>query len=716
MHRLFLIFIICIFCSCSFESSLPEVNIIPKPQSILLSEGNFVFNQNTIWMNDSLFDKEVDYLKSIIQYKKRGHSNFILIKTDSVLKEEEYYMNVGIDTLEINASTKKGLMHAIQTIRQITMLNSSHVPCVTIKDFPAFQWRGMLLDCSRHFMDKEFVKRYIDLLALHKMNVLHWHITEDQGWRIAIDSFPRLTEIGAWRTEKDGSIYGGFYSKEDINEIIDYASQMHILVVPEIELPGHCQAALSAYPNLSCTGDSIPVQTDWGVFKDIYCAGNDTVFSFLEQVLDQVIEMFPSLYIHIGGDEVPTYRWENCVKCQARIQEEDLANEHQLQSYFINRVAKYLRTKNKTIIGWDEVSEGEVSKDAIIQVWRGLDYGKQAIEKGHSLIMSPTSHCYLDYDLGAISLEKVYSFDPTPNAYFVNNVLGAECNMWTERAPQELVDSKVFPRILAMSEVLWNYGDKDYSEFYNRVQKHYPLLDFYGANYGYEAIPISTKVSHHNDGFKLEFIPSSKDVSISYKIENQNWQDYSQALFLKNTTSIEAKGIKNNKEYGSLQTTLYKTKSTFKKVKYILPFNENYQANSFSTLTDGQVGSENNFRDGNWQGFYGTDLDVVIDLQKTDSLNQINIGFFQYNLSWILMPKEVLISISEDGINFTDVKRLTHNISTKKEGKFKHQLTTDFSFTTRYVKIKATNFGILPDWHPAAGASAWLFVDEIMIR
>lgn len=716
MSRIGLLFFACFFVSCSSKQNLKEINIIPKPQSLNINDGYFLFNNNTVWEIDSIFFKEVDYFKSVVKFKKRGKQNVVVIKMDTSLKKEEYLLSITSETLEIKASTKQGMMHAIQTIRQITMLNPSYAPSLTINDFPAFQWRGMLLDCSRHFMDKEFVKRYIDLLALHKMNVFHWHITEDQGWRIAIDSFPRLTEVGAWRIEKNGTKYGGFYSKDEIKEIVDYASERHILVVPEIELPGHCQAALSAYPHLSCTGDSIPVQTDWGVFKDIYCAGNDTVFTFLESVFDQIIDIFPSPYIHIGGDEVPTFRWENCSKCQSRIVEEGLKNEHELQSYFINRVATYLKQKNKVIIGWDEISEGDITKDAIIQVWRGIEYGKQAVEKGHNLIMSPTSHCYFDYDLNAINLEKVYSFDLVPSKEFDNKVLGAECNMWSERAPQELVDSKVFPRILAMSEVLWHYKEKDYSDFYERVQKHYSLLDFYGVEYGYEATPISSTVSSENNGFKLELIPSNKNISIRYRLENQKWQDYNRPLFIKKTSTVEAKGLKNNKEYGYLKTELFKTKSTFCTVEYENLFHENYQANSFATLTDGQVGSNDNFRDGKWQGFYGKNLEVVIDLQKKERLNNFSIGFFQYNLSWILLPKHVSISISDDGVNFEQVKQLTHNVSDKKEGMFKHIISSDFNFKTRYVKVKAENYGILPDWHPAAGVSAWLFVDEIMIQ
>ena len=312
-------------------------------------------------------------------------------------------------------------------------------------------------------MEKDFVKRYIDLLALYKMNVLHWHLTEDQGWRIAIDKYPKLTEVGAWRDDGQGGKYGGFYTKEDIREVIEYATERGITVVPEIELPGHSQAALAAYPQFSCTGGPFEVETEWGVFKEIYCAGNDSTFIFLEDVLSEVMELFPSEYIHIGGDEVPKYRWEHCEKCQRRIHIEGLYDEHELQSYFISRIGNFLATKERKMIGWDEILEGGLPEGATVQSWRGFDGAKTAVLSGHQAIVSPTSHAYFDYGLNDIDLEKVYEFNPIPEGISQKEeilVLGGECNMWSERAPQHKVDSKVFPRMIAMSEVLWSGNDQ----------------------------------------------------------------------------------------------------------------------------------------------------------------------------------------------------------------------------------------------------------------
>ena len=637
------------------------------------------------------------------------------------MAEEEYQMKINKDSIIINATTTTAMMRGIQTLRQLLPIHKkkANIPALYIHDYPQFPWRGMLLDCSRHFMDLNFVKRYIDLLAYHKMNVLHWHITEDQGWRIAIDRFPKLTQIGAWRTEKDGTIYGGFYSKEEIKSLVEYASQRHITIVPEIELPGHSLAALAAYPHLSCTGGPFEVENDWGVFKDIYCAGNDSVFEFLEHVLDEVLEMFPSKYIHIGGDEVPKYRWENCSKCQVRMAEEKLHDSHQLQSYFIKRIEKYLNQKGRLIIGWDEILEGGLAPTATVQSWRGVAGGIEAAKKGHYAIMSPTSHAYFDYDLDAIDLQKVYSFDPIPSALTQEEtqfILGAECNMWTERAPQESVDSKVFPRLLAMTEVLWSYPKKDYPQFYNRVQKHYPRLEALGVDYGYESVPITSHCTFDQQHFNYQLFSASSDISIEYRLNQSKWKSYTQPLKLSESTLVEARGFKNGKAYGTLSQQLHKHLALGKKISYSTPYSPNYPANDTLSLIDGLSGSHEKFRDGYWQGFFGTSLDVTIDLDSITTIKEIQLGCFQYNLSWIMMPKNIGVYQSLDGENFTLLNEWAPNISPKKEGRFRQDFIISCITSSRYIRVQAENFGKLPQWHPAAGSQSWLFVDEIMIR
>ena len=707
-------------CACIPPENM-GVNILPSPQQFELKEGKFLFDASTGVFADSVFFEQIPYLKSISSQPLNGESTTIALLYEGAFSDEEYILDISEDTIAISATTSEGIIRGIQTLRQLLPLQkkSAYIPALSIHDYPRFSWRGMLLDCSRHFMEKDFVKRYIDLLALHKMNVLHWHLTEDQGWRIEIEQYPKLTEIGAWRTQKDGSIYGGFYTKEDIREIVAYAKERHITVVPEIELPGHSLAALASYPQLSCTGGPFEVENDWGVFKDIYCAGNDSVFMFLENVLDEVLELFPSKYIHIGGDEAPKYRWDNCNKCKARMRNEGLDDSHQLQSYFITRIERYLNSKGRQIIGWDEILEGGLAPSATVQSWRGMDGGIAAAKSGHYAIMSPTSHAYFDYDLDAIDLQKVYSFEPIPSVLSEEEaqfILGGECNMWSERAPQDLVDSKVFPRLLAMSEVLWTTAPKDYPTFYKKVQKHYDILDAFGVDYGYESVPITSHCEYKNGQFEYRLFSATPDITLEYRLDNSDWKSYSESFFVSHSVLVEARGFKNGKPYGEYKQSVNKHIANGKKVSYAVPFSPNYPAKEELTLTDGLVGSNTKFRDGHWQGFYGESLDVLIDLEEEQTINTIDVGCFQYNLSWILMPKSIRIYSSDDGINFEELVSFQNTISPQKEGQFRHQYSLLCSARTRYIRLVAENFGILPDWHPAAGSQAWLFVDEIMIR
>ena len=417
----------------------------------------------------------------------------------SSLGPEGYELSVTPKGVVIASRHGRGMFLGVQTIRQLLPAEGAGndgpvISGVRIKDQPRYRWRGMLLDCGRHFMTKEFVKRYIDLLAYHKMNVLHWHLTEDQGWRIEIKKYPRLTEIGAWRGEGDER-YGGFYTQEDIREIVEYAQSRYVTIVPEIEMPGHSVAALASYPELGCKGEAYQVGTRWGVYSDVYCAGNEQTFKFLENVLTEVIELFPSEYIHIGGDECPKARWKECPKCQARIKGEGLKGEHELQSYFIRRVEKFLSGKGRRLIGWDEILEGGLAPNATVQSWRGMRGALAAATAGHDVISSPTSHCYLDYAqvrlpgeptwMGYISLERCYSFEPAPVELTPEqalHVLGLEGNMWTEHAPQDRVDWQVFPRLCALAEVGWSPKElRDWEDFSTRMKTHYRRLDALGV-------------------------------------------------------------------------------------------------------------------------------------------------------------------------------------------------------------------------------------------
>jgi hexosaminidase len=495
-------------------------SIIPKPVRMEAGNGVFRLGGETRIIVDSKSSeaREVgEYLAEKLRLStgfpldtfvttgKIPGGSILLRTTDSLAKmgNEGYRLTSSKGGVKVEAFAPAGLFYGVQTLLQLlpaevesgTLSAESDwlIPFVRIEDEPRFVWRGAHLDVGRHFFSKEFIKKYIDLLAMYKMNTFHWHLTEDQGWRIEIKKYPRLTEIGAWRRETmdDATPHGGFYTQEDIREVVAHAKKRFISVVPEIELPGHCQAALAAYPELSCSGGPFKVGTEWGIIYDVYCAGNDRTFEFLQDVLDEVIDLFPGEYIHIGGDEVPKLRWHNCVKCQERIKTEGLSSEEELQSYFIKRIESFLSSRGKRLVGWDEILEGGLAPNATVMSWRGVEGGIAAAKSGHDVIMTPTSYCYFDYYQGLfdeptaiggfLPLDKVYSFEPVPmelSEAEARHVLGAQANVWTEyiESPQQ-VEYMLMPRILALSEVGWSKKDlRSFPDFSRRIVSHYDRL------------------------------------------------------------------------------------------------------------------------------------------------------------------------------------------------------------------------------------------------
>ncbi len=747
-----LLIVLIIFFVTSIHS---QIKIIPKPSSIEIKKDFYTFNnQLNIYntTNDTNVKLIADYLQKILVSKgnienievinataKINLGIFLFINKDlSFLGEEGYKLNVSKNSINISAYQIKGLFYGIQTLRQLfpaefeskTGITKSRmkIPCVEITDIPKFQWRGMLLDCGRHFMDKDFVKRYIDLLAYYKMNTLHWHLTEDQGWRIEIKKYPKLTEVGAWRTEADGSRYGGFYTQEDIQEVVNYAAKRFVNVVPEIEMPGHSVAAIASYPYLSCTGKQIEVETQWGVFKDIYCAGNDSTISFLKDVMTEVFALFPSKYIHIGGDEAPKFRWEHCEKCQNRMKNNNLKNEHELQTWFITQMDEFLSENGRKLIGWDEILEGGLSKGASVQSWRGMEGAIAAARSGHDAIVSPTSHAYFDYDISNINLEKVYSFDPIPaelNEDEKKHILGGECNLWSERAPQEKVDGRMFPRILAMSEVLWSYPEKrNFTEFRKRVQLQYPVLNALGVNYGFERDPLIlnavSDISKKTITVNLE--KGQDDTEIFYTTNginpNKSSIKYTKPIIAKDSLKLKIAVLAKNYDNGFYYEREFKmSKSTAKKLNLKFSYSQSYPANGDNTLVDGILGTTN-FRDGNWQGFEGNDLIAIIDLGAETEFSSISTGFLQSTPSWIFFPPQLEYFISKDGIEYRSIGILTAPISPKDVEMLvkRYKIDLPTKAKTQFIKVVAKNMGVCPEWHPGAGGKTWLFTDEIIIE
>ncbi len=523
------------------HSVIAQVNIIPRPAEVKLPKvaGQFVLTERTpIVLDGSGLENSANFLNDYLQqvYGFRLPVSSKAVSGGIHLNYERmdypiagaYTLQVKKDQVFIAGDNETGTFYGVQTLLQLLPVEKSAtltIPFVHIKDYPRFQYRGLHLDVGRHFFPVDFVKRYIDYIALHKMNYFHWHLTEDQGWRIEIKKYPQLTEVGSYRNGtiigrypgkgNDNIRYGGFYTQEEVKEIVAYAAKRYVEVIPEIEMPGHASAALTAYPYLGCTGGPYKVQETWGVFNDVFCAGNDTVFNFLQDVLDEVMPLFPSKYVHIGGDECPKESWKRCAQCQQRIKDHGLKDEHGLQSYFIQRMEKYINGKGKTIIGWDEILEGGLAPNAIVMSWRGEKGGIEAAQQNHDVIMTPGSHVYLDHSQtknedsvtigGYTTVQKTYSYEPVPKeltAAEARHVLGAQGNVWTEYMKNRgKVEYMIFPRASALSEVLWSPKElRNWPDFEQRLQVQFKRYALWGANYSKAFFDLKASIAPAKDG------------------------------------------------------------------------------------------------------------------------------------------------------------------------------------------------------------------------
>ncbi|MBX2963767.1 MAG: beta-N-acetylhexosaminidase [Cyclobacteriaceae bacterium] len=526
-HSLSLLMAIFMVFSCTTKKEKPAdlnlINIVPAPVKVELQNGFYSIN-DTIKIA-ALTDDERSAAAFLIEFLTLYNIPSLAVSDSNasisirsfvskeILPEGYYRMSITENGVDIFSTSASGLFYAVQSLIQLITVDASvvRIPKAIITDFPRFAWRGLHLDVCRHFFPVDFIKRYIDLMAQYKFNTFHWHLTEDQGWRIEIKKYPKLQSIAAWRNETlighygdqphqfDGQRYGGYYTQDEIKEVVAYATQRHITIVPEIEMPGHSLAALSAYPELGCTQGPYEAATLWGVFDDVFCAGKESTFTFLQDVLDEVTELFPGQYIHVGGDECPKIRWETCPHCQERLKDERLADEHELQSYFIQRIEKYLNAKGRKIIGWDEILEGGLAPNAAVMSWRGEAGGTAAAQAGHHVVMTPGFALYFDHYQsvqkneptaigGHTSLKKVYDYEPIPTALSQEEsefILGAQANLWTEyiKTPEH-VEYMVYPRALALAEVVWSPKEnRNWDSFIKRLSNQFRLLDLQNVNY-----------------------------------------------------------------------------------------------------------------------------------------------------------------------------------------------------------------------------------------
>ena len=767
-HHLLGVILLCsgLFSCSSGVIQQANYEVIPLPQEIKITTGNFVLNDRTsivypkdnkeMQQNANLLAEYIHQMsgKKLKVIDEPVTSNTIILATGlNADNAEAYQLKVTQDNVIITGTSEAGTFYGIQTLRKslpITNKGDISLPAVEINDYPRFSYRGVHLDVSRHFFPADSVKRFIDMMALHNINRLHWHLTDDQGWRIEIKKRPELTTIGSKRSETvighnsgeyDGIPYSGFYTQDEAREIVKYAQERHITVIPEIDLPGHMQAALAAYPELGCTGGPYEVWKMWGVSEDVLCAGNDKTLAFIEDVLNEIVDIFPSEYIHVGGDECPKVRWEKCPKCQARIKAEGIKGdkkhsaEEYLQSYVISRMEKFVESKGRHIIGWDEILEGGLAPNATVMSWRGMDGGIEAAKQKHNVVMTPNTYVYLDYyqsadtDLepdaigGYLPLEKVYSFEPTAGISPEDQkyVIGAQANLWTEYIPTfSQVEYMIMPRIDAVADIQWSDpSKKDYQTFLPRVARMTQLYDRLGYNYGKHIFDINASLTTNTENGTLDIaLTKLGEGDIYYTVDGSDPTiasiKYEGPVQINQDCEFKAIVVRPNGTSRIFSEDIFFNKATMKPITLKEQPSKGYVFNGAQVLVDGLRGGSN-YKTGHWLGFQGKDLDATIDLKEPTEIQKVSFNTNVVKGDWIMGASAVTIKVSDDGKNFKEVasKKIPELTQNDKDGLYPQEISFA-PVKARYVEI-IINSSKLPKWHGGAGSPAFLFVDEIEI-
>ncbi len=746
------------------------IHVIPQPVSVETGEGNFTLTAATqvFYPQDkpdwqaaaqafiTLAESGTGYKLTAKPFQRAlnptaGQAIYFM-PDESIRHPEGYRLEVRTGSVAIRASTAAGAFYAVQTLRQLFPpdFNSPAArrkgqwaaPCCTIDDAPRFGYRGMHLDVSRHFFSIDFVKRYIDLLAFHKINTFHWHLTDDQGWRVEIKKYPKLTTVADCRNETlvghysdrpvrfDGKPYCGFYTQDEIKEVVEYARQRFVTIIPEIEMPGHALAALSAYPELGCTGGPYAAATQWGVFDDVFCAGNEKTFQFLDDVLAEVCALFPGQYVHVGGDECPKTRWAACPKCQKRMKDEGLKDEHELQSYFIHRAEAMLAKHGKKLIGWDEILEGGLAPTATVMSWRGTEGGIAAAREHHNVIMTPTSDVYFDYYQGDpateplaiggfLPLEKVYAYEPIPDVLSPEEaqyILGAQANLWTEYiATPEQAEYMAYPRLCALSEVVWSAKDRrDWKDFSGRLKVHFARLEAMKVNFARNFYDLKARYS----AGKVNLSTTDQELQIHYTLDGTEPTDRSPSYFapivLAKTTTVKAATFRQNKKMSKTFSAEYLVHKAIGKSYTLSHPPAQYTGGETYALTNGISGVMKSWN--NWAALVAYDFDPVIDLGVSTNFERVTTHFINSKEAWIYPPRRFEVLVSDDGVNFISLVR--RDIPADKlEGPAVETVVLDTpGGKGRYLKIVATNYGVIPKDAPGAGNGAWLFLDEIIVE
>lgn len=770
MKRILFLFICPLLAVACNKRVVADYNVIPQVQNLSVKDGDvYVFDSSRKLVYDNqdsrrsleLFAQDLEELVGIRPSVAAGTSEdakdnvyFTLGLQDG--RKEAYSINVSSDGILVRAVAPEGIYRATRTLLKSVgteKTSSVEFPSAEVSDWPRFGYRGLMLDVSRHFSDVEMVKRTIDMLALHQLNIFHWHLTDDQGWRIEIKSHPELTEVGAWRDDTvvgrylggtdyptDGKRHGGFYTQEQIREIVAYAKERYIEIIPEIDLPGHTSAVLAAYPQLGCEDKEYKVANRWGVIRDVLCAGNPASLDLFKDIMDEVCELFPGKYIHLGGDECVKDRWKACPKCQKKIRELGLkdgsrySKEDYLQSWFMGEVASYVQSKGKRVIGWDEILEGVPMDDSVIMSWRGTEGGITAARMGHDVVMTPTSDMYFDQSQtlasqleeipvgGFINVMKVYSYEPLPASLTPEqqkHILGCQANVWCEYMPEERIRQyQMLPRLAALSEVQWTMPErKNYKDFLKRLPKMLSIYDHYGYNYAKHIFNVACSYSVNVEKGSLEVSLSTLgNDPIYYTLDGTSPQTKKAMLYddtpivISSPSELKVSVLRNGKF--TKEETLFKldcNKATFKKVNISTTLNIMQAHLPHEILTDGIIGSLR-CDDYRWMSCTGR-MSLILDLGKSESFSRIGWVALNSKSENILVPQNVKIQISEDGKQYCTILDIEKNHEIKAEQSVERISEEVGAQTARYIKMDFDSYK-----YPDKTSPSWVFLSELIVE
>ena len=762
--------------ACGGPKEQTTLDVVPHPNEVYVQDGSFDASAASVYYGNDLDERSKAAVNAFAQqlFLTRGSEgsvvegasdNGIVFELDNTLAHEAYAIAVSPKKVAVKASGLNGFVYAIQTIKQMLPAEvfgnapaadlDWTLPCVEIQDAPRFSYRGLHMDVSRHFFTMDEVKKYIDVMEVHKLNTLHWHLTDDQGWRLEIKKYPLLTEVGSIRKKTlvghlfDSEIYddkeygrGCYYTQEQVKEILEYAAAKGITVIPEIDLPGHMLAALAAYPELGCTGGPYDVWGKWGVADDVLCVGKEETMKFLEDVLAEVCELFPAEYVHIGGDECPKVRWEACPHCQAKIAELGLKDdekyqaEHYLQGYVTARMEEFLQSKGKKLIGWDEILEGELAPNATVMSWRGVAGGLQAVRMGHDAIMTPNTFFYLDYYQsldkeneplaigGYLPVEKCYSYEPTTAGMTDEekaHILGVQANLWTEYI--ETADHLFYmllPRLAALAEVQWCQPEvKDWNRFLDSADDFCAIYDIMGYSYG-DHLFDTRGVCQTGDGVSV-ILEAQGETPIHYTLDGSEPTPesplYTEPVKITQTCTIKARSLRGGQMSGrTFEKSFTAHKAMGRPVDLVTKTHPNYTFNCPDLLTDGLVG-EGPYNSGDFAGWYNQPFEVIVDMGG-ETYSEVTLSTIVFKYDWIMNPTSLTVQTSEDGKTFTEIAHMNIECEGQMDDANGCQdYTLAFGETSaKYLKVIAGCCTSLPEWHTGAGHPAFLFVDEVIVK